>query len=83
MKEIHDHPKLDDLHYQELMRFSPKFKKINKMTKSDLINTIAGRLYIKHGGIIREHAKIVALGNLNNIELSYWLYNLELRKAKP
>ncbi len=76
MKEIHDHPKLDDLDYQELMRFSPKFKKINRMTKSDLINAIAGRLYIKHGGTIREHAKMVALKRVDNIQLAYWLYRL-------
>ena len=78
MTEIHDNPKLDDFHYQELMKFSPVFKKINKMIKADLINTIARKLYFKHGGTIREHTKMVALKRIDNIQLAYWLYKLKM-----
>ena len=67
---------LDDVHYQELMRFSPDFRKISRMTKSDLIDTIARRLYSKHGGVIREHARTVALKRLDNTQLANWLYTI-------
>lgn len=76
MKEIHDNPKLDDSHFQELNKFSPDFKKCLRMTKANLINKIAMKLYFKHGGTIREHSKMVALKKLDNIQLAYWLHTM-------
>ena len=46
------------------------------MKKSDLIDTIARSLYIKHGGTIRDHSKMVATKKIDKIQLAYWLYRL-------
>ncbi len=82
MTEIHDHPKLDGYNYEMLMKHSRDFRQYSKMTKTNLINGIARRLYSKHGGRIQEHAKMVGLKKLANIDLAYWLYQLWVVEIK-
>ena len=72
---------LTDVHYQELMKFSPNFRKISRMRRDNLINAIARKLYYRQllcdSRTIREHAIQIALKRLGKIELSYWLYKLD------
>jgi len=78
-------PKIEiDNEYYEVVKTSPHFKKIMRMKKKQLIDTLGDKLWFQRSkeGRIMDIRKEIAVRKYSNLEMAWLIYTSEFNNQK-